>query len=506
MQWLNKIVDEVISRNPSGEIIISSGASPSGTYHIGHVREIIISDAVLRELKKRGREVRHIHFVDDLDGLRKVPVNVSADFEQYLGQPLCDIPSPDGVAKSYGEFFVKDFLNTAEKLGIDMEVVYSHQKYRSGFFVRAIEQTLSNLAEAKRILEEVSGRSLGEEWFPIQVNEGGYLKKRPFVSIDTESKTLIYLDKDGNKQEISYERGDVKLDWRLDWPARWALVGVKVEGFGRDHASSGGSFDTGKVLVKAIFGAEAPVPVPYDFVNRAGDTKKMSASKGTGVSAAEVVEVLPPEIVRYFMLRFAPDKRLYFDTGIGAMQLFDEFAKELIADGSKDFIEICLVPGKPQTISNVPFSHLVASYQAALKDKQKTIEIISRTEHADVAHAQSEVIERELGFIDRWLEKWAPEDIKFELKSSVEPSDFNDHQKQFLNHLASTIENAPAEADGEWFHKAIYELKDQIAMQPKEMFQTLYQALIGKNAGPRAGWFLSILPRDWLIARLKLEK
>jgi lysyl-tRNA synthetase, class I len=43
-------------------------------------------------------------------------------------------------------------------------------------------------------------------------------------------------------------------------------------------------------------------------------------------------------------------------------------------------------------------------------------------------------------------------------------------------------------------------------MAPKELFTVLYRAIIGKNSGPRAGWFLSMLPRDWLVARLKLEK
>jgi lysyl-tRNA synthetase class 1 len=42
-------------------------------------------------------------------------------------------------------------------------------------------------------------------------------------------------------------------------------------------------------------------------------------------------------------------------------------------------------------------------------------------------------------------------------------------------------------------------------MDPKEMFTTLYRALIGKDSGPRAGWFLSILPRDWLVVRLHLD-
>src|SRR5436853_2605896 len=108
MQWLNTIVDDVIAQHPDGEILVESGSSPSGTYHMGHLRELVTCDAILTELRRRGREAQHIAFVDDLDGLRKIPVNVPAEFEQYLGRPLCDIPSPDGTKKSYAEFFIKD--------------------------------------------------------------------------------------------------------------------------------------------------------------------------------------------------------------------------------------------------------------------------------------------------------------------------------------------------------------------------------------------------------------
>src|SRR3989344_467643 len=329
MQWLNKIVDEVIARHPKGEILVSSGASPSGSYHIGHLREIIICDAIKRELQNRGRQAKHLHYVDDLDGLRKVPVDIPAEHEKYLGQSLCDIPAPGGNG-SYADYFFDGFLRSAKALGVDMEIVRSHEKYRAGFFTDAIKKSLAKALDAKKILETVSGRKLGEEWSPIQVNESGYLKKRAFQSINTEAKTITYLDKDGSKKTTGYQKGEVKLDWRIDWPVRWWLLGVYVEPFGRDHATKGGSYDTGEALVKEVFGGEPPLPVPYDFVNRAGDTKKMSASKGTGIEAAEVIEVLPPEIIRYFMLRFAPAKRLYFDPQHGVAHLIDEFA-ELLA-------------------------------------------------------------------------------------------------------------------------------------------------------------------------------
>ena len=504
MQWLNKIADEVIARQPSGEILVSSGASPSGSYHIGHLREIIICDAITRELQNRGRQARHLHYVDDLDGLRKIPVNVPSEFEKHLGKALCDIPAPGGGKGSYADYFLNDFLKSAQRLGIEMAAMRSHEKYRAGFFVSAIEKTLENEVKIRLILETVSGHKIDDNWSPVQVVEEGYLKNRKVLSFDKDEKTIKYADPEGKAHKISYKNGEVKLNWRVDWAARWWLLSVSVEPAGRDHATKGGSFDTGLAIDKQVFGIPGPLPVPYDFVNRAGDTKKMSASQGTGIGVAEVVDVLPPEIVRYFMLRFPPEKRLYFDVENGVAQLIDDFAELMQKEPNSKLINLSQA-GSERVISSVPFSHLVGSYQASLRDSEKTIEVIKRTEHADIAGAQAEIIKKELAYINNWLDKWAPDNVKFDLRKEIKASEFSDAEKGFLQTLAQKIEQAPKDADGDWFHKAIYDLKDAVGMEPKAMFKTLYKALIGKTSGPRAGWFLSILPRDWLMKRLKLE-
>jgi lysyl-tRNA synthetase, class I len=509
MQWLQTIVDELIARQPDGEILISSGASPSGTYHVGGLREAITCDAILLEIQRRGRKAKHVHFVDDLDGLRKIPVNVPETHSKYLGQPLCDVPAPDGSDRSYADFFLDDFVATTKALGIEMDVVRSHKKYRAGFFVPAIEAALEHIAKAKQTLETVAGRELDENWSPIQIMEEGYLKNRRFVSLDKDGKTLDYIDKDGKTRTTSYAKGEVKLDWRLDWPGRWWLLKVAAEPFGRDHATKGGSYDTGEAIVTEIYNAPAPLPVPYDFVNRAGDTKKMSASRGTGIDAKEIIKVLPAEVTRFFMLRYPPSKRLYFDQGEGVVKLIDEYAALASnpepSDQDTQLLYVCNRGIDQKTVSQVPFSHLVASYQAALKDTDKTLEILSRTEYKEVAVAEKAVIIRELKYLDEWLKLWAPEDMKFDLLDKVNKADFSATQQDYLNQLAAKIAQAPADADGAWFHRAIYEFKDKIDLPPKELFTTLYQALIGKDSGPRAGWFLSLLPRDWLIKRLKLE-
>lgn len=510
MQWLTNIVDELIARHPDGDIVLSSGVSPSGTYHLGTLREVLTAEIIATELRRRGRTARHLHIVDDLDVFRKVPANIPPEWEQYLGRPLIDVPSPSEDKGSYADYFLNDLLDAAKGLNIEFEVVRSHEKYRAGYFVPAIEKALESVATIRTVLEEVSGRKLDSSWTPIQVIENGYVKNRQFVSIDTASKTIVYIDKNGEEAQADYAHGNVTLSWRVDWPARWTLMGVQCEPFGRDHATKGGSYDTGVRIVREVFEAEPPLPVPYNFINRVGDTKKMSKSAGNVITAKELLTILPPEIVWFFLLRSSPDKQLFFGEGETLIRLFDEFAelqaKEDKTESEELLLELCLHNVTEPTVSNVPFSHLVASYQAALRNAETTLAIIGRTEYAEIANKQADIIQKELQFIDRWLDKSAPEDIKFAPKESVETSEFSEIELKLFAGLAQKVATAPTNADGSYFHTALYTFKDELGMQPKDMFSALYRLLIGKTSGPRAGWFLSILPRDWLIARLKLEK
>ena len=67
---------------------------------------------------------------------------------------------------------------------------------------------------------------------------------------------------------------------------------------------------------------------------------------------------------------------------------------------------------------------------------------------------------------------------------------FRETERIFLTALADKIAKAPEDADGAWFHQAIYEFKDSSGLTPKELFATLYRALIGKESGP-TGWLVS---------------
>lgn len=54
-------------------------------------------------------------------------------------------------------------------------------------------------------------------------------------------------------------------------------------------------------------------------------------------------------------------------------------------------------------------------------------------------------------------------------------------------------------------HETIYQAKEEANLQPAQAFKTLYLLLLNKESGPKAGWFLSSLPQEWLIKRLRRE-
>ncbi|HUD11974.1 MAG TPA: lysine--tRNA ligase, partial [Candidatus Saccharimonadia bacterium] len=352
---------------------------------------------------------------------------------------------------------------------------------------------------------------LPADWSPVQIlSDSNSLREWHFTGWDKKSQVVHWRDSNGANGELSYTNGRVKLDWRFDWPARWALLGVDVEPFGRDHASSGGSYDTGARIIREIFEDVPPMPVPYDFINRVGETKKMSKSAGDVVTVSGALEIMPPEIVRFFILKSLPARILYFDQGLGLYNLIDEYAAiehAVRAGEHPDFEQAYRVASahtKEQTISEVPFGHLVQCFQTAERDPDRTFELLERSGYEQAVNEGRDVIARELRFVGNWLDKYAPERVKISVQKALPELELSDAQRLFLDRLAATVEAEP-DLNGLGMHDAIYAAAQGAEIKPGKAFTTLYRLILGQDSGPKAGWFLASLDHDWLVRRLKLS-
>ena len=113
------------------------------------------------------------------------------------------------------------------------------------------------------------------------------------------------------------------------------MLGVTVEGCGKDLATAGGSRDRSDAISREVFEVEPPRNVAYEFLNIGG--KKMSTSKGQGVAAHTIAEVLPPEQLRFLFLRPKPSQVIDFDPeGDTIPRLFDEFDRIAAATSGRE--------------------------------------------------------------------------------------------------------------------------------------------------------------------------
>lgn len=505
--WLDLAVTDIIERYPEGKIVVSSGISPSAHYHIGHFREILTAEALCWRLRAEGRAAEHIHVVDDFDPLRRRYDFLPEQFERYVGWPLFRVPDPEGDCHaSYADHFFANFESYAQQMGIvPTRVVRNSELYLSGQMTVAIEDVLSKIERVKEIFARISNRQLEDDWTPLQImTETGQFEQGKLSSWDKSAQTI---------NGVSYTKGQVKMNWRLEWPARWRALGVMVEPFShQEHGAAGGSYDTGVAFSKEIFAYQPPLPgAQYGNIHIKGDAKKMSSSKGNLYTPAQVLEVMPAEILRYFVIKSRPEKQLDFDLQQGLYNLLEEFSKveEAIESGQpSEFTEAVefakdLSGQVRRTISGVPFNHLVFAYQTARTDTAQVMSILERTGFDKAVKTERGLIETELKYVAAWLEKYASEQMKFELQEKLPKIEMSDSEQKFLDDLAARLEKGQFEA--QFIHDAIYACATESGMRPAEAFKLLYQLFLNKTAGPKIGFFLSTLESDFVLRRLRRQ-
>ncbi len=487
--WADVIAEDLLKLREDHKI--ATGITPSGPIHIGNLREMLTADAIRRAIIDKGGEAEIVYVADTFDPLRRRYPFLPKEYEEYVGMPLSLIPDPEGCHDNYAEHFLQPFLESLEILEIPVVVKKADEMYRNGEYEEVTKISLQQRDNIARILEEVTGRKIESDWYPFMplCKNCKRLTTTKIVSFD--DKRIRYVCSCGDEGEVSYREG--KLVWRVDWPARWRILGITCEPFGKDHASAGGSYDTGKRLAREVFGIEPPYPVPYEWVHLKG-VGAMSSSKGVVIPVREFIEILPPEIVRYIIIRVKPKKHIEFDPA-NLLELVDEFEEGLKAKDRS--VELAMISGVEY--SDVPFRHLIVVGQIAKWDVNKALEIIARTGYT-VDEKTKRDVERRLKYAKRWLESFASERLKFEIAEKVDKSLFNDEELKFLKNFAERLSE---EMSAEDIHNTVYAVANEIGIKPAKAFQAIYKAILGKTYGPRAGYFIKTLGVEWFKKRIQ---
>lgn len=495
--WADEAASRVLERGRPP--VISTGISPSGEIHVGNLREVLTGDAVFRALRDRGAPARFNFVADNLDPLRRVYDFLDRSYERWVGHPLCEIPAPVEGEVSYAEHFLQPFLRSLDRLRIDVEVVRSDELYRSGRMTPCVMTALEHRERIAAILHEETGKPVRADWSPFHLRcpGCGRIDRATVTGFSREDETVAYRCRCGSTGRTAAAGGG-KLVWRVDWPARWKVLGVSLEPFGKDHATRGGSYDTGVRLAREIFGIEPPLPLPYEWIRLRG-RGDMSSSRGNVLSIARALEVVPPDALRYAVLRERPHRTITFDPGRPLMQLVDEVDDAAASGRDERALQLSRAGGSRPV--GVPFKHLVVVAQATGFDVPTALATLARTGYPEV---DREALEDRLGYARRWLASYAPEELRFEVREEVPPEAANlgEAQRGFLGALASRL--GPG-MTGEQIHALVYELAGEFReeVRPAELFQAIYVAILGKPRGPRAGAFLAVLGAEFCARRFR---
>jgi lysyl-tRNA synthetase class 1 len=463
------------------------------------MREVLTADAVYRALRDRQAAVRFNYIADNFDPLRKVyPFLDTHKYEEHVGRPLSEIPCPCGDHESYAGHFLEPFMESLAKLRVDVELERADQMYKSGrmtpYIVRALERT----EQIAALLRELTGREVPAGWSPFNplCAACGRINRARVVGFSARDETIDYVCACGERGSVPMAGGG-KLIWRIDWPARWAMLGVTIEPFGKDHATRGGSYDTGVRIVGDVFDAAPPYPIPYEWIRQSGGGD-MSSSKGNVLSIGSILDVVPPEALRYLVIRERPQRRITFNPGLPLLQLVDEVDNAAAAGRDERALELSMVGGFDPV--GVSFKHLVVVAQVGEFDTRRTLEILARTGHGEL---RAEVVAERVGYARRWLERFATEDLRFTVQRELPAAaaELDEKQRRFLRRLGDELRE---EMDGEVVHELIYELAGKVdGIEPARCFQAIYLSMLGKPRGPRAGWFIVLVGTAFCAARFR---
>jgi len=478
-------------RDPAkGHVLFETGYGPSGLPHIGTFGEVSRTTMIRRAFEVISDiPTRLICFSDDLDGMRKVPDNVPnpAMLREHLQRPLTSVPDPFGEYESFGHHnnaMLRRFLDT---FGFPYEFISATEFYRSGRF----DDTLRLAAERYEAIMEIMLASLREErqqtyscFLPIHPETGRVLYV-PVKHVDKVNHTITFDDETGREWTLPVTGGQVKLQWKPDFGARWAALGVDFEMYGKDHSTNTPIYDG----ICEVLGGRAPNHFTYElFLDEHG--QKISKSKGNGLTIDEWLTYAGTESLSYFMYQKPKTaKRLWWDVIPKAV---DEYHQQLRAYGEQDAGQRFANPVFHIHGGNVPASGMVVSFAmllnlasvAGAEDKEVLWGFIRR--HAPGASPGTHPdLDAAAGYAVRYYnDKVKPAKV-FRLPDARERAAMED--------LRDRLRAWQGGADAEALQAVVYAVGREHGFDPlRDWFRALYEVLLGAAEGPRFGGFIAV--------------
>jgi lysyl-tRNA synthetase, class I len=496
-----KLSERVRNYEPERAVIFQSGFGPSGLPHLGTMCEILRPSYVRQAFKALGdsHPTRLIVFIDDMDGLRKVPESIpNRDATaSYLGRPVSRIPDPFGECHdSFASHMIGLLRTFLQPVEIEYELLRSSEMYGSGRFDEGLKLVLTKHQEITNIILPTLREENRAGWSPImplcpqcgQINSTlvtAYHPDRATVEFSCE-RNFGGAHGCGFRGEQSILGGLAKVQWKVDWALRWYVLKVDYELYGKDLIDSARL--SGQIA--RLLGGRPPLGFPFEmYLDEEGH--KVSKSIGRGVGVEQWRRYAPIEVLKYFLILNPRRARKLFLESIP--QYVDEYLVALREWSQADEIarrnsavEFVLQQNSARRFnSSVSFSllmHLVPAVGTA--DRELLWKYVVSYDPEIAADKDTERLARSLvecafNFYQDFVEP---------AKKTYTPAE---GERPQLRALVGWLEANPG-ASAEEIERQIYDLGRAHYEKPGNIFPLLYRVLLGQERGPRLGAFIRL--------------
>ncbi len=486
-----KVLKRVEKTPPKkGYVLFETGYGPSGLPHIGTFGEVARTTMVRHAFETLSDiPTKLIAFSDDMDGLRKVPDNVPNKdlLTPHLGKSLTAVPDPFGTHESFGHHNNARLRAFLDEFGFDYEFKSSTELYKNGTFDTALLNVLAHYDPIMKVMLATlreERRATYSPFLPV-CPETGEVLQVPTLEINTDAGTIVYENPQGKKVETLVTGGHCKLQWKADWAMRWVALDVDYEMSGKDLIDSVSAANQ----IARILGSTPPEGFNYElFLDE--DGKKISKSKGNGLSMEDWLRYGPAESLSYYNFQKPKRaKRLHFDIIPKCVDEYVSFVRKFPEETPEKQLEN---PAWHIHSGNVPTIKSSLSFSILLN-----LASVCNTDDVSVLW----------GFISRYVPDATPESAPM-LNRLVQHAahyyvDFIKPHKQYrapdateraaLEELKAKLETLPLDTEANDLQTEVFTVgKNHNYENLREWFKALYEVLLGQTEGPRMGSFIAL--------------
>jgi lysyl-tRNA synthetase, class I len=492
---------------PTTPVRFETGFGPSGLPHIGTFAEVARTTWVRQAFEFLTQwPTELIAFSDDMDGLRKVPLNMPQQqmLKENIGKPLCRIPDPFDECESYSAYMNQKLKQFLDSYGFDYRFQSSQEAYARGDFNASLSIVLQKVEAVRSIILPTLSEGKRRDWSPFfPVCEScGRINSTRVTAYHADSNTIDYVcdQEDGLLQCCGHHGvasifdGKVKVGWKVDWALRWFAYDIGYEMYGKDLIESARL--SGKIT--RAMGKQPPNGIFCElFLDEEG--RKISKSVGRGLTIDTWTSYAPLGSLLYYIFQNPQQaKRLYWgivpksvDDYLTGLKQYPILGKEQRPDSPVwhlfDKGEQIPVYGSPINFSLI--NNLISAVGA--DDRVLIMEYLKRYDPDLKAH--QDIV---MDLVDKAMSYYR--DFILPHKQYRNPTE---PEKEMLKQLRRDLAACDI-TDDNALQTMPFSVARMFAAEPKEFFRMFYEVLFGQERGPRFGTFVQLVGKDKALSML----